>query len=296
MERRNVISFINMKGGVCKTTLCKEIALYISENDKKVLVIDIDPQANCTQSFFERYKIFDPNEEELLESSNDMPSIEYIFSPKKKILEKPTLKDVILELTNNLHIVPGELHTIFMERETGTGASEQKLLNYIDDHSLRNKYDYIFIDCPPTYSFYTTAALLSSDLYLVPLIPDAYSLLGFNLLTEVINNIKGTYKSNFKIKPLDMLGIIFTRIPKNKTPITMTRNINGICEAVDSTVPIFENYFYNSNKIVTSKLSKFIYDRSDEDLLANLKLISEEFVKKVEKVNGNDKNCEGNVK
>lgn len=49
---KNIISFLNMKGGVCKTTLCKEIALYLSNNmNKKVLVIDIDPQANCTQSF-----------------------------------------------------------------------------------------------------------------------------------------------------------------------------------------------------------------------------------------------------
>lgn len=53
--KRNVVAFLNMKGGVCKTSLCKEIALYLAEEfQNKVLVIDVDPQSNCTQSFFLR--------------------------------------------------------------------------------------------------------------------------------------------------------------------------------------------------------------------------------------------------
>lgn len=51
---RNVIAFLNMKGGVCKTSLCKEIGLYLAEQyNKKILIIDIDPQSNCTQSFLD---------------------------------------------------------------------------------------------------------------------------------------------------------------------------------------------------------------------------------------------------
>jgi chromosome partitioning protein len=64
---KNIISFLNMKGGVCKTTLCKEIALYLSNNmNKKVLVIDIDPQANCTQSFFEHFKVIQIKDDEII--------------------------------------------------------------------------------------------------------------------------------------------------------------------------------------------------------------------------------------
>lgn len=52
---RNVIAFLNMKGGVCKTSLCKEIGFYLTEKcAKRILIIDVDPQANCTQSFLER--------------------------------------------------------------------------------------------------------------------------------------------------------------------------------------------------------------------------------------------------
>lgn len=180
-----MIAFLNMKGGVCKTSLCKEIALYLSDVfQNKVLVIDVDPQSNCTQSFLERYNVLEKNK--IIQGELKLPSIQKVFSPSTAKLDRSELKEVILELTDNLHIVPGELRTIFMERETSTGASEQRLLNFIEDNDLKKDYDYILIDCPPTYSFYTIAALLASDLYLIPVTPDAYSLLGVNLLQQVI--------------------------------------------------------------------------------------------------------------
>lgn len=74
---KNIISFLNMKGGVCKTTLCKEIALYLSNNmNKKVLVIDIDPQANCTQSFFEHFKVIQIKDDEIITDINLLPTIQ----------------------------------------------------------------------------------------------------------------------------------------------------------------------------------------------------------------------------
>ena len=95
-KKRNVISFLNMKGGVCKTTLCKEIALYLSEmKRKRILVIDIDPQSNCTQSFFERYEVLGNKEDELITSRNDLPSIENIFSPSRGNLEETKLEKTI---------------------------------------------------------------------------------------------------------------------------------------------------------------------------------------------------------
>ncbi len=77
-----------------------------------------------------------------------------------------------------------------MERETVSGAAEQKLNNFVESNDLKNKYDYIFIDCPPTYSFYTIAAFFASDVYIVPVVPDAYSLLGVNLLEDVVKHAK----------------------------------------------------------------------------------------------------------
>lgn len=205
---RNVISFLNMKGGVGKTTLCKEIATYLSEVEhKKVLVIDIDPQSNCTQSFFERFKILrvvdeENNEQHLVkrENINELPSIDKLFSKSKYGLKLVEKESVIKNLSDTLDIIPGDLDTVFMERETGTGAAEQKMTNFIQTNNLREAYDYIFIDCPPTYSFYTVAALLASDFYFVPLKPDAYSLLGLDLLLRVVNDMKDAYPANFSAK------------------------------------------------------------------------------------------------
>lgn len=74
---RNVIAFLNMKGGVCKTSLCKEIGLYLAEQyNKKILIIDIDPQSNCTQSFLGRYNIL---KNELITNDSHLPSIQKIF-------------------------------------------------------------------------------------------------------------------------------------------------------------------------------------------------------------------------
>lgn len=83
-NNKNVISFLNMKGGVGKTTLCKEMALYLSEKkNRSVLVIDIDPQSNCTQSFFERYDILNVNGG-IIEDSKQLASINNIFTTQNK--------------------------------------------------------------------------------------------------------------------------------------------------------------------------------------------------------------------
>ena len=281
---RNVVAFLNMKGGVCKTSLCKEIALYLSEKyEKKVLVIDVDPQSNCTQSFFERYNIL--GKQVLIKEDINLPSIQKIFLPNIAKLEPAKLSEIILKLTDRLHIVPGELRTIFMERETSSGASEQRLLNFMEEHEIKKDYDYILIDCPPTYSFYTIAALLASDLYLIPVMPDAYSLLGVNLLEEVTCHLKGNYRANFRTKPLDNLGIIFTKIPK--TPKGgIKNNIDQIKEALsDTSIQFFENTYIKADRIPTSKLSTFILDRQDEALKNNMENICREFINKVGEYN-----------
>ncbi len=283
--KKNVIAFLNMKGGVCKTTLCKEIALYLSnKKGKKVLVIDIDPQSNCTQSLFERYAVVQVEEGDLTTLPSELPSIERIFSKPKGGLKPYGLTDIIYELEKNLHLVPGDLNTVFMERETGTGSAEQKLYNFIEEHELKNRYDYIFIDCPPTYSFYTISALISSNFYFVPLKPDIYSLLGLDLLERVVSDLTSAYRANFKDKPINNLGVIFTLVPKipNKG---IQRNITQIKDAFSSKeVYFFNREFIKVEKLATGKLSTFIIDREDQELLNVISDICDEFEKRMEEI------------
>ncbi|MDQ0202456.1 ParA family protein [Pectinatus haikarae] len=287
---RNVISFLNMKGGVGKTTLCKELAVYFSEvENKEVLVIDIDPQSNCTQSLFERFNILDidktTGEPKLIDCkiSKELPSIDKLFLKGKHHLTSTSIDNVIKKLSNTLSIIPGDLDTVFMERETGTGASEQRLFNFIDKNNLKDEYDYIFIDCPPTYSFYTVAAVLASDFYFVPLKPDAYSLLGLDLLERVINDMQETYSANFQVKKLENLGVIFTMVhSESKTYYT---NMSGI-KSVFSNLYFFDSLFFDYPKMAITKLSKFIIDRQDKNLINELSAIGKEFIERMKKLNG----------
>lgn len=281
--KRNIVSFLNMKGGVCKTTLCKEMALYLSQIKKRdILVIDIDPQANCTQSFFERYNIIKSSDLDVLENKVKLPSIQNIFTKSKDGLSGIDLSKVICELDDKLHLIPGDLDTVFMERETASGTAEQKLFNFVDEFDLREKYDYIFIDCPPTYSFYTVSALLVSDYYLVPLVPDIYSLLGLDLLERVVADLKYSYRANFKSHKLDNLGVVFTKIPKGDkgSDGRLKSNMRSIRGNFKDTY-FFENNFKRATKLEASRLSTFIIDRQDMELLDSLENICEEFERRL---------------
>ena len=275
---RNIISFLNMKGGVAKTTLCKEISYYLAEKmNKRILIIDIDPQSNCTQSFFEKYKINISNNKEL-------PSIQNIFKRKEIIDNENGTKDIIKEFSENLHLIPGELETVFMERETSSGINEQKLLNFIEDNDLKNKYDYIFIDCPPTYSFYTICSLLTSDFYFIPVKLDTYSILGLDLLERVVKEVKDNNRYLFMHKPLENLGVIFTMTKSND------RRQRNYADALKENqkfkdIYIFENEFSYYSKINTLNMENFIIDRKDTNLQQSLEKIVEELVERVKEKN-----------
>lgn len=309
--RKNIISFLNMKGGVCKTTLCKEMAFYLSEEeDKKVLVIDIDPQANCTQSFFEKFKIkqrykkmkekenkeVNCNNEEIqvdiinIEEELGIPSIQKIFTSNRSVFKNLKKEDVICELNKNLHIIPGDLNTVFMERSSG-GQAEQTLVNFIKNLNLRNLYDYILIDCPPTYSFYTVSAILASDFYLVPLVPDMYSILGLDLLEKVVKDMREIHSTHFEYRNIENLGVVFTKIPTSEkgSEGVLIRNMDVVKKAdIFKGLYFFENNFKRAVKMEVLKLETFILDREDTNLIESLKGICEEFISRVGAYNVTD--------
>lgn len=279
MRKKNIIAFLNMKGGVCKTTLCKEMALFLSEKENRsVLVIDIDPQANCTQSFFERFNVV-KEENEIITDKLKLPSIQNIFSKSRDRLNRLVKDDFIYKLNDKLHLIPGDLDTVFMERETASGTAEQKLFNIIDEFKLKEDYEYIFIDCPPTYSFYTVSALLVANYYLVPVVPDIYSLLGLDLLERVVADLKESHRVNFINHTIGNLGVVLTKVPKTPNK-GMINNIESIKRNFN-TIYFFENVFIKTDKLATSKLATFIIDREDEELIERLSNICKEFERRV---------------
>lgn len=287
LRSAKVVSFINMKGGVGKTTLCREIALYLSERYRhtdespvKVLLIDIDPQANLTQSLLEKYN----KETTYYKDNGDVDykcSVDNIF---KQDMVGMTRKHVVLGLSENLDLIPGELETIFLQRQQNP-STPNKLMDYIIDEKLRDQYDYIFLDCPPTYSVYTEMSFYTSDYYFVPAVPDAYSVLGVDLLERVVKDIVHSQRNTvFKHSQPKNLGVMWTRVNLSAKP-KQSDFMEGLETAdivLNNKIHIFENIFIESNKLSTSTFDKTIVDRNDKSLDEMMIKICDEFIDRLE--------------
>ncbi|WHP40566.1 ParA family protein [Lysinibacillus boronitolerans] len=297
-SKGKVISLINMKGGVGKTTLCREIALYMStyysnkgedgtETPIRILLIDVDPQANLTQSLLEKYsketKFYIENEkgEKVLDYKC---SVDNIF---KEDMVGADRKRVILNLKKNLDLMPGELETIFIQRQNNS-STPNKLMDYIIEEDLRGEYDFIFLDCPPTYSVYTEMSFYASDYYFVPAVPDAYSVLGVDLLEKVVKDIvKAQRNGVFKERQPKNLGVIWTGVNLARRP-RQAEYIEGLKDSdivLENKIHIFKSIFWESNKLATAPFEKSIIDRQDKTLDDTMTKICNELIERIEEMN-----------
>ena len=204
-----VITFINMKGGVGKTTLCIGIGEYLATYcKKKILFIDLDPQFNTTQSLINEFDLEDEYMNEYSSGDNNK-TVMKLFQSQLTLAKKvdiPTPDDVLVKLNDNMDLLPGTINLILVESDKD-GTKARKVKRFINENKLRDNYDFIFIDCPPTISVYTDAALIASDFYLVPNRIDRYSILGIKLLKQVIDRLDDN--EHIGILPL---GIVYTMI------------------------------------------------------------------------------------
>ena len=319
-----VISVLNMKGGVGKTTITKEVGYHLATTrNKKVLLIDVDPQLNLTQSLFrffdfaqteELAKQIEAEEAAVEEESVDKESdedttdaIEVAGDPvsvarpshhalkiSKVSIEKvfnsssssPATEDVaIQQLNENLSIVPGELGIEFTLRNLNSGKIENGIYDFIKKNNLREKYHYILIDCPPTYSSYTIAALKPSDYLLVPVKPEAYSITGVDMLMKVVKSVIEDNDPYFENKPLKTLGVIYTDI--RQSPSTGTQkiidDINTSQELSKHEVHFFTTRFL-SNAYMKNKLDYFIDASNSAKSKQNLEVLVDEILERIDEL------------
>ena len=238
--KKNVIAFMNMKGGVGKTTVCVNLAAQIAEMGKRVLVIDIDPQMNASQYMLSPQKIEEAvkNQKTLYSFYKDDVDID-LFSMNiigdSKILNKKGL--IINGIRPNLDLICGDLN---MTKVKDDGSNSDTLAAYIDSDCLKEKYDFIFIDCPPTQSVYTTSAFKASDFYVLVIKPDYLSTIGLSLFLKMVNNYNKNRKTQEKIK---CLGIV-----ANLTQKTSDK-IKDIEEKFKFVCSVFENKIGNISAI-----------------------------------------------
>ncbi len=215
-----VISIINMKGGVGKTTLSIGISDYLSEIGKRVLLIDADPQFNATQAMLDYYKAdgFNEDEEENYYTSEILKNektIYRLFKPQTNMTQAytvPSHEEIVINLKDNLDILCGDLNLVLVNNYNDN-RFVKRIRNFIEHNGLRDRYDFIIIDCPPTLTIYTDSALMASDYYLIPNRIDRYSIVGIDSLQRAVNNLINEERINLKC-----IGLVYTMIENVITP------------------------------------------------------------------------------
>ncbi len=190
-----IISVINQKGGVGKTTTVINLAAGLAQLEKKILVIDLDPQGNATTGLG------------LSNLENSSDTIYGVLNGTK------TISDVIKKTEfKNLDIITSNVDLSGLEVETASDNQRAfilkvKLAAYLNDSG--GLYDYILIDCPPSLSLLTVMALVSSNSLVVPLQTEFFALEGVTQLIKTIERIKVNLNPELEIR-----GILLTMFDK----------------------------------------------------------------------------------
>lgn len=181
-----VIAIANQKGGVGKTTTSINLSASLAVKGKKVLVIDTDPQGNTTSGFGI--------------DKNELENTIYELMLGECSIQDCILKDVI----KNVSIIPSNVNLAAAEIELiGVDKKEFILKGEVD--WVKDKYDFIIIDCPPSLNTLTINALTTADSVLVPIQCEYYALEGLSQLIHTVNLVKE------RLNPeLDMEGVVFT--------------------------------------------------------------------------------------
>ncbi|MCU0325773.1 MAG: ParA family protein [Spirosomaceae bacterium] len=182
-SKAKIISMVNHKGGVGKTTSTINLGKALAISGFKVLLVDFDSQGNTSQCF----GVYTPDEQVI-----------------DAILDNKELP--IIEITENFYLSPSNIKMAYRETDlVNSIGNEKRLRNKLNE--ISDKFDFILIDCPPALNIFTTNALVASDMCIVPLQPEAYAFYGvenlFNRIYEIRQHVNNT---------LNVKGILFTMV------------------------------------------------------------------------------------
>ncbi len=206
MPKAIVISLVNMKGGVGKTTVAVNLAAHLArDHGLRVLLADLDPQTNASLSLMSEEAW-----EKWAENNGTMADIFELDAKRKRDDDHSKLRQCIV--TNvvpaipGLDLVPSHLKLTFLDLDLAARPGREriftrKLAKVVED------YDVILCDCPPNLQTATQNALFASDWFLVPMQPDYLSSVGLSLLLDRLDYLK--QELEFKIR---CLGVVFTRV------------------------------------------------------------------------------------
>lgn len=239
------IAFINLKGGVAKTTTTVGLATLLAGTyNKKVLVIDLDPQTNCTTMLI--------GEEKWKELNNNGHTLCTLFNDALEETKKFSMNDVLqkgvsnIKEVKNLDLLPSSLDLIDLQDRLASIPSGQFFSNNPTDiikravNEIKNNYDYILIDCPPNMGLITLNGLRIADGYIIPTIPDVLSTYG---IPQIVNRVKGFSKAIGET--IECLGIVATKVRgQSKLHNNTLKRLESGKDA-----PLFKTVFYENNQM-----------------------------------------------
>lgn len=246
-EKARVISIINHKGGVGKTTTTSSLGEALARRGFKVLLVDLDPQGNLSQ-------------------------ILGIDNPEVQVAQALLSYDValpVVEISENLFLAPSDIEL--------ADAELQLILSVGGDLRLKNKlqpilerFDYVLIDCPPSLNKLTISAMNASNSCLITLLPEMSAVKGLNSLLQRVMEVKTNLNSDLMVD-----GIVFTMVKKNSVH-------DGIKENVKNSVPfkVFKTEIkhlvdFQKSQVVQSPIAQFA---DTSEAAKNYRDFCEEFI------------------
>ncbi|CAK7052074.1 ParA family protein [Tissierella carlieri] len=221
-----ITAIVNQKGGVGKTTTALNLSYALSEEEKKVLLIDFDPQASLTVA--------------LGHNGDSTINIQTLMAAE--IEENEFKGDYIINIKENLDLIPGTLDLAGIEVSLVNVMSREMILKQVIE-KIEANYDYIIIDCSPSLGMLTINALTACNSVIIPVTPEYLSAKGLGLLINNINKIKKRINPNIEID-----GVLITMLNQR------TKLSKEMLKALNETIEFVKDKFNLEMKIFESKI------------------------------------------